>query len=207
MKIQSTIASRITFAAIGIFGVAGAALAGPPRWANAYGHYDRDNGRDYGEVRQGPVYARVLDVEPITRHVRVATPNRECWNETQEVYPPPHSSAGSTLLGGLIGGVIGHQIGHGDRSGQTVAGAVVGAAIGNQVGRQRAAERDANVVPVERSVERCSVSYHDEYEERIDGYRVTYAFDGREYTTRMPYDPGKRILIDVNVRPVVEGDN
>jgi len=36
---------------------------------------------------------------------------------------------------------------------------------------------------------------HDE--ERIDGYRVTYLYRGREYTTVMSYNPGERIRIRV----------
>jgi uncharacterized protein YcfJ len=34
-------------------------------------------------------------------------------------------------------------------------------------------------------------------EERIDGYRVTYLFRGREYNTVMSYNPGERVRIRV----------
>lgn len=37
----------------------------------------------------------------------------------------------------------------------------------------------------------------NDYREQIDGYRVTYVFRGREYTTRMAYDPGSRVRIRV----------
>jgi len=37
----------------------------------------------------------------------------------------------------------------------------------------------------------------ERYDERIDGYRVTYLFRGREYSTVMSYDPGQRIRIRV----------
>ena len=37
----------------------------------------------------------------------------------------------------------------------------------------------------------------DHCEQRIDGYRVTYLFRGREYTTEMSYNPGDRIRIRV----------
>jgi uncharacterized protein YcfJ len=198
MNSRSNLASRAVLVALGAFVASGAALANPPHWAKAKGRYDRDN--------REPVYARVVDVDPIVHRVRVTTPERECWNETQQVAPPrPSGSPGSMLIGGLIGGVIGHQFAHDHNRAPTVAGALVGAAIGNEVGRQQAAARMGPVEPELRSVERCGVSYREDYEERIDGYRVTYVFDGREYTTRMPYDPGKRILIDVDVQPVVDG--
>ena len=211
MNSRSNLVSRAVVVALCALGASSSALANPPHWVKVQDRYDRDyDSRERDSRRESlgrePVYARVVDVDPIVRRVRITTPERECWDETREVYPSrPRSSAGATILGGLIGGVIGHQFGHGNRSTPTVAGAVVGAAIGNQVGQQRAAERGDYTSPVERDVQRCNVSYHDEYEEQIDGYRVTYTFNGREYTTRMPYDPGKRVLIDVNVRPVIEG--
>ena len=43
--------------------------------------------------------------------------------------------------------------------------------------------------------------YRDSWEERVDGYDVTYEYAGREYVTRMPYDPGERIRIRVDVTP------
>jgi uncharacterized protein YcfJ len=198
MKSRSNLVSRAVLVALGVVGVGSAALADPPHWAQANGRYARDN-RDYRDSD----FARVIDVEPIVRRVRITTPDRECWNETQEIYQPPRSSAGSVILGGLIGGVLGHQIGHGNRSAPTVAGAVVGAAIGNQIGQQRAA-RDGYGGVVGRDIQRCNVVYREDYEERVEGYRVTYVYNGREYTTRMPYDPGPRLRVDVNVRPEFE---
>ncbi len=193
MKFQSSIVTRFVLVILGAVGVSAAAFADPPRWAKDRDHYsDRYRDNDY---------ARVVDVEPIVRRVRVTTPDRECWNETQQVYPSrPMGSAGSMILGGLIGGVIGHQIGHGDRHTPTLAGAIVGAAIGNEVGQQRV-DRDEYTAPVERTVQRCNVTYRDNWEERTDGYRVTYVYNGQEHTTIMPYDPGERIHVDVNVRP------
>src|SRR5262245_14958983 len=109
-----------------------------------------DNGRwsdrrDYdGEYD----YARVIDVDPIVRHVKVSTPRRECWTETryEEVSyteqggnsPPPRGSAGSMILGGIIGAAVGNQIGGGDgRRAATVAGAIIGSAIGHDVAARR----------------------------------------------------------------------
>jgi len=33
---------------------------------------------------------------------------------------------------------------------------------------------------------------------------VTYRYHGHVYRTRLPYDPGSRLAVDVNVRPVRE---
>ena len=175
----------------GLFGVASTALASPPPWSNA--SYQRTARDDYD-------YAPVRRVEPIVRQVRIETPRRECWDETHAVAARPHISdpavGGRTLLGSVIGGVVGHQFGSG--SGQDAA-TVAGALIGAQVGYDSAARRAP--ATEERTVQRCAVRYQNDYEERIEGYRVTYEYNGREYTTRMPYDPGERIRVRVAVAP------
>lgn len=167
--------------------VAGCALAGPPHDSR----YSRRSSSEYD-------YAPVTHVEPIVRQVRVETPSRECYDESRYVESRPHISdpqvGGRALLGGLIGGVIGHQIGHGrGRDAATVAGALVGAGVGYDAGARRSSSVHEEIV------QRCDVRYESRYEERVDGYRVTYEYNGREYTTRLPYDPGERIRVRVAV--------
>lgn len=138
-------------------------------------------------------YAKVTDVEPITRTVRVHRPRRECWDEDVTYYrPAPYAP---TLLGGLLGGVIGHQFGSGSgQAAMTVAGALLGGAIGHDASYGAGA-------PYTVREPRCQV--RDEYteEQRVEGYRVTYVYHGREYTTRTREHPGSRIPVDVVVRP------
>lgn len=168
------------------------ALAGPPPWAKARGYRDAQ----YDE-------ARVVEVEPIVRRVRVETPRRECWDEVRTVYHEPRGghaqAAGPMILGGIIGGVLGSQVGSGrGRDAATVAGAVIGASVGHDAAARRT--RSGGEVE-EYTVERCATRYEDAYEERVDGYHVTYEYRGREYTTRLPYDPGDRIRVRVDVEP------
>jgi uncharacterized protein YcfJ len=151
-------------------------------------------------------YARVVDVQPLVTRVRVSTPQRECWDEVR--YDDrgygygngPRSSAGGALLGAVIGGVIGHQIGSGrGRDAATAAGAVIGAGIGHR----QAERRNAGNLPPPReyTVQRCETRYSDAYEERIDAYRVTYVYNGRRQVTELPYKPGERIRVRVDVSP------
>ena len=182
----------VTAVAVGLLGISGAALATPP-WARVdQPHYDEYD------------YARVVDVDPILREVRTEVPRRECWGESQQVYPGRDhgaESVGPTLLGGIIGGVIGSQIGHGrGRNVATVAGTLLGAGIGHETASRHLPE-DRYAEPEERVVQRCTVRYDDRIDQRIDGYRVTYVYHGRQYTTRTPYDPGERIRIRVDVAP------
>ena len=114
----------------------------------------------------------------------------------------PHISdphvGGRTLLGGIIGGVHRPPVRQRPRPGRRD---VAGAAIGAGVGYDSAPSRRYGSATREEVVQRCDVRYEHEYEERIDGYRVTYEYNGREYTTRLPYDPGERIRVRVAVAP------
>ncbi len=56
--------------------------------------------------------------------------------------------------------------------------------------------------PVTREVERCRTV--QEVREVPSGYDVTYRYGGRDFVTRMPFDPGRRVRIAVDIRPVVE---
>jgi uncharacterized protein YcfJ len=149
-------------------------------------------------------YAQVVSSQPIVNYVTVKTPVRECWEETQyyTVNSYPGRNAGGTLLGAVIGGVIGHQVGSGrGNDAATVAGSLIGAAIGNDASRKRHGQY--GVEQHSRPVERCKTSYREHREERIDGYRVTYRYHGQKYMTEMPYDPGNKLRVRVDIRPAV----
>lgn len=175
-------------------------------------HDDERNARyadDYNNRGQTKyVYADVVNVEPIVRYVTVSRPERVC---EQVEYRADrrhrrHDSAGGTIAGGLLGGVIGRQFGGGKgRDAATIAGVLIGSAIGhdaeaNNSGRDRHRNRDHEV----RTRERCETRYERHEEERIDGYRVSYSFQGENFTTRTEYEPGDKIRIAVNARPAPE---
>ncbi|MBL1320683.1 MAG: glycine zipper 2TM domain-containing protein [Methylophaga sp.] len=142
--------------------------------------------------------ARVTHVESLYRTVRVSTPQRECWQEQQ--YRPnqnQHKSYTSTIAGSIVGGVVGNQFGGGSgKKIMTVAGALLGGSVGRDYNHNNS-QQHSNY----NTVEQCRVTerYHDE--ERSDGYRVTYRYNGQSYTTRMDHHPGKRIPVEVSVRP------
>lgn len=147
-------------------------------------------------------YARVTDVQPIYRTVEVNHPRRECWDE--EVVRRPISShedktALGMIVGGALGGALGHNLHHSDTA--KLAGAVIGSAIGYD------ATRDSRHRPRDdygrRDYEqRCHTVREYQTESRIDGYRVSYRYQGNHYTTRMNRDPGNRVKVRVRVTPV-----
>lgn len=164
-------------------------------WASA----NHDGAR---EASGSYTYAPVVNVEPIVRYVRVETPIRECWDEEEHYEPRNHrrGTAGATIVGGIIGGVIGRQFGSGKgRDAMTVVGTLVGSAVANERAQRR--QGYGYHETRSRTVERCDVRYETHEEERIDGYRVTYEYNGQTYTTRMDRDPGKEIKVRVSVSP------
>ena len=72
----------------------------------------------------------------------------------------------------------------------------------NAIGHQQGMRRYGAVTPAQPyTVQRCETSYHEEWQERVDGYRVTYLYHGRRQVTEMPNRPGDRIRVRVDVTP------
>lgn len=187
-------------ASLATLGFAGSALADHDRGlykttaSSVSGYATRSPGPQYD-------YARVLSSEPIMHYVDVRTPVRECWQDVQyySVDRPAPGTGASTLVGAIVGGVIGHQFGSGrGNDAATVAGTLIGAAVGNDAARSHHGYR---TVQYSRPIERCKTVVRHHKEERIDGYRVVYRYKGQKYATRMPYDPGRKIRVRVDVRP------
>lgn len=143
-------------------------------------------------------YAKVVRVEPIVRQVRVSVPQEECWEEDVPVYQRSHQSATPMILGGIIGGVLGNTVGKGHgRDAATVAGTILGGSVGRDIGHDRQRETEYRTARETRC--RQVVDYRNE--ERIEGYWVTYRYQGEDYVTRMTNDPGPRIRVRVTVQP------
>ena len=157
-------------------------------------------------------YADVVETQPIFRTVRVDQPVQNCWDErvVRNDYDnrsrPPANTAGRAIMGGILGGLVGAQFGDGNvRTAATMAGALIGSEVARGHAERDAYYRDqANRNNSNQHVsyeERCEVSHEYYEEERIDGFRVTYVFNGETYTTRMSRDPGEQIRVWVSVRP------
>lgn len=150
-------------------------------------------------------YAKVIKVKPVYREVRVSTPITECWDE-----PVVHStggyahtkSASGMAVGGILGGVIGHQVGKGSgKKLATALGAIIGAGIGHEAvnGHVQSSQRHTYT----QYEEQCEVQHQVSYDEVIEGYDVTYRYQGERYHIEMPYHPGKRIKLRISVTPEI----
>lgn len=154
--------------------------------------------------------ATVLAVTPV--YQRVSVPREQCWTEPVTAYEtrrvahrePAYGPGAGVLVGAILGGVIGHQFGNssGGRDRATAAGAIVGGLIGHEAERQpgytRTRYEDVRY-PVTRDVRRCRTV--EATREEIAGYDVRYRYHGRDFVTRLAYDPGPTLEIDVSARP------
>lgn len=125
---------------------------------------------------------QVVRTEPLV--ARVPVQNQVC----DQVAPAPQQrGVGGAVLGGLAGAVVGSRFGKGHgRDALTVAGAVGGAIAGDQIQNGSGAPQ-----PACRQV--------TTYQDRINGYRVTFQYAGREYTQVLPRDPGPTVPVSVSV--------
>jgi uncharacterized protein YcfJ len=117
----------------------------------------------------------------------------------------------ATVVGGIAGAVLGSKVGEG--SGQYV-GTAIGSMVGGMAGRSIYENSQRN-----RQVTRGTVTVCDPIpvgsrtgsygngngyysgNENLEGYDVTYEYNGRSYQTRTDYHPGDRIRVRVDVRP------
>ena len=158
--------------------------------------------------------AQVVSVRATTD--RIPVNREECWSEQRRDYEERRVTrqdngaqiGAGTVIGAIAGGVIGHQFGNssGGRDRGTAAGAIVGGLVGNQIDRDNnyAPSQSVEVErrPVTREVERCR-TIQEVREVPVD-YEVRYRYGGREFVTRMPFDPGRRLRVAVDIRPIEE---
>jgi uncharacterized protein YcfJ len=148
------------------------------------------------DARAFEAVATVVGVEPIYENVN--TPAQNCWTEyPQPVQPAPqqHDYLGA-IVGGVAGGLLGSQIGKGNgRVVGAAAGAGIGAIVGDRLGNRDSNGTNAAPAPVQR----CQQVDH--FETRTTGYQVTYEYNGQRFLTRLPYNPGSQLHVNVSVTP------
>jgi len=145
-------------------------------------------------------YAPVTRVEPIYQTREISRPQEQCWTEQVPVRSGATHSYTAPILGAILGGTIGNTLGHHEANKKvgTVVGAALGGSIGNDIGRRNSSGYE----PVSyRDEEMCRTIEHTSYRDEVVAYRVSYRYHGRDYMTEMPYDPGSRIPVRVDVEP------
>jgi len=137
--------------------------------------------------------AKVIATTPV--YERINEPRRECHTEYRTYEESSYrngNNTGGAVLGAVVGGLVGSTVGKGNGK---VAAAAVGAATGAVIG-DRWNDRDGVHTSYERPVESCRMV--DNYRSQVVGYDVTYRYQGRDFTTRLPYDPGDWLSLNVS---------
>ena len=137
--------------------------------------------------------ATVVNVSPVNETVN--QPSQRCWTEYQQQVQPREHNYGGALFGGIAGGLLGSLMGEGNGK---VAMAAVSAGIGAIAG-DRLANRDNYDTYTTVPVQRCEQV--NNAQTQTTAYMVTYEYDGQRFMTRLPYNPGSQLRVNVSVTP------
>jgi len=167
----------------------------------------------------------VQSVTPHYRYDRISTPVQSCRMEPVSVryhndsryraYGHHHrdsyrtrADGGAVLLGGLIGGLIGNRVGDGrGRPALTVAGAALGATLAGDLSRRprhfdRYHAGPGHAGYEQRYARRCSQVQQTRQVRVIDGYDVSYRYNGQTFSKWLREHPGSTVPVTVSVSPL-----
>lgn len=131
--------------------------------------------------------AEVLSATPVYQS-RMAS--RTVCRQTL-VNATPEDATGRQIIGGILGGLLGSRFGHGDgRVAAGAVGAVAGSVIGDRFDDNGGERWETRCAPAEQPVQAFA------------GYAVTYRYRGHVFNTTLPYDPGSRLELEVQLTPV-----
>ncbi len=143
----------------------------------------------YKVLHSDPVYAEVMNVEPVTKTIR--TPHQVCKDEaiTHQAPVKDENRIAGTAIGAVLGGVLGNQVGGGTgKTVATVAGAAAGGYAGNRVQKNMQESDQQTEIKT-----RCRTEYNSH--EKTVGYKVTYQLGDKQGVVRMDHNPGQRIPV------------
>jgi uncharacterized protein YcfJ len=139
-------------------------------------------------------FATVVSVAPVNE--TVSRPSQRCWTEYQQVQSAaPEHNYGGAIAGGIAGGLLGSLMGEGN--GKVAAAAVaagVGAIAGDRLSNRDTGQTQTSSIPIQR----CEPVAGSETR---TAYQVTYEYDGQRFMTRLPYNPGNQLRVNVSVTP------
>ena len=131
-----------------------------------------------GDIVEVPV----TNVKPNYVVTEVRVPVNNC---NQQLVPTHRNGGGFTannIIGGVIGGILGNQFGKGNgKTAITAIGAVTGAVVADNHFNSSNTYYEKRVV--------CNTTYRIQQKTFIDGYLVSYTFNGLNYTTRTAFRP------------------
>lgn len=127
-------------------------------------------------------------------------------HDRYERYQEHDGRTAAGLVGGIIGGLIGNQFGGGDgRKALTIAGALLGASIARDRVRDDAREHDYRYRSTDirtQGTRHCTETERTRTVRGVNGYDVTYRYQGTVFHKWMDTHPGDAVRVHVAVQPL-----
>lgn len=162
-------------------------------------------------------FGRVLHAQPVYKTIRISNHRHNHCNDNHryERYSQHNrrQSSNAPVVGAVVGGIIGNKLGKGNkRVLTTVAGSIAGAAIASNhskdhyrhgSSKHQRHDRYKKQHRPSRHQRHCDSFHRERHSRRVlKGYDVTYRYKGEIFHTFTRHHPGKRIRLDVNIRPL-----
>ncbi len=142
--------------------------------------------------------ARVIKYSERYVTVRESRPTEECREVTVSGSKGSTSSDTPELLGAIVGGALGKNISN-DKDGKT--GAIIGGLLGASIASDLEKKNAESKRTPSRTEVRCSTVHREVEVQRIDGYDVTYEYNGHLFTSQTKTPPGNAIPVKIYVLP------
>lgn len=181
---------------------------------NGYKNNHNNNGHHQANHSQVSYdYAKVVNVQPSYETYQVNNPVEQCYQEQVPVndrasYRKGNGSYTNEIIGGVIGAAVGNQVGKSGggkaRDVVTVIGGVLGASVAHDIERRNTRRNGSNDRYQQnryKTVEHCEIKDSYTTERKVVGYDVAYQYNGKTFHTQSNQHPGKRIRVQVLVKP------
>lgn len=183
-----------------VYGLLGAILLVSSQANAGHRHHQHRNAAVYYD------HGRVLKVKPVYGQVSQLSSGGQCYGQHRHNKVNRQRNGNNvlpTVTGAVVGGVVGNALGNRrNKTVTTAAGAIIGGAIGYEVGQNRNSHRvhhNNNSYCV--NTQENAARHRGNRGNRITGYLVTYRYKGEKFTTYTHEHPGRRIPLEVSVRP------
>ena len=147
------------------------------------------------DIPSKQVEVQVVSVTDNYSEVTRFIPEEKCYKVAVSDGRGDTSSATPELLGALIGGAIGNELRKSDTS--QIAGALLGASIASDLEKKNARNKAGT-----RTEVRCEIVEREVTSTELDGYRVTFEYEGQLYSSLVNSRPGSRMDVNLYIIPV-----
>lgn len=148
------------------------------------------------DIASKQVEVKVVKVAEHYSEITRFIPEEKCYKVAVNDRRGDTSSHTPELVGAVLGGAIGNEINNSDIS--KIAGALLGASIASDLEKQNAKSKGGSA----RTEVRCEIVEREVTSTELDGYRVTFEYDGQLYSSIVNSKPGPKMDVNLYIIPV-----